>query len=104
MAYQVVVLTSALGVGSVWMNMVRRATVAGTGAALCVHCCTRGLCWSLEDVMGEACLCRHRVATRGVCVRRDGDAFDIRRSAVRGIVVGDMLDVYVWRFRNCEAF
>lgn len=79
--------TSALGVGSVWMNMVRRANVADGAATLWLHDCAVGLCCSLEAVMGDACWCRHLVAMRGVADRRDGVARDRLRMAERGITL-----------------
>lgn len=83
--------TSAFGVGSVWMNIVRRATVADTETALCAHGCARGLCWSVEDVMGDDCLWRDLVAMRGACDRREDVVFDNALRAARGIVVEAML-------------
>jgi len=81
------VRTSALGVGSVWMNMVRRATVADGATTLWLHGCAVGLRCSLEAVMGDDCWCRHLVAMRGVAERRDGVARDRLHMAERGIVL-----------------
>lgn len=76
--------TSALGVGSVWMNIVRRETLATVGVALCDHCCTFGLCCAEDDVMGDAFWCKHLVAMRGARERREGVARDRLRIAARG--------------------
>ena len=78
--------TSGLGVDSVWMNIVRLACCVLAIGALGLHCCTRGLCCSGEDVMGDALWCRHRVAVRGVCDRSEGVARVTARSTDREIV------------------
>lgn len=63
--------TSALGVGSVWMNIVRRTTVAGAGDEL-AHGCALGLCCDCVVVRAEDCWCKHLVAMRGACDERTG--------------------------------
>jgi hypothetical protein len=76
--------TSAFGVGSVCMNMVRRATEAAIGAACCDHCCTFGRRCRGEAVMGNVFWCKHRVAIRGA-VEPKGDAVREKpRTTVRG--------------------
>lgn len=82
--------TSAFGVGSVWMNMVRRATVADGATTLWLHGCAVGLCCNLEAVMGDDCWWRHLVAMRGVADRREGVARGRLRMAERGIVLDAM--------------
>jgi len=72
------------------MNMVRLVTVAATGAVLCVHCCTLGLCWNCEAVMGDAFWWRHLVATLGALERREGAAREKVRIAARGTAVEAM--------------
>jgi hypothetical protein len=72
---------SAFGVGSVWMNMVRRADDTTIGAALCDHCCIFGRRCSGEAVMGDAFWCRHLVAVCGAVERKVRERL---RSAVRG--------------------
>jgi hypothetical protein len=78
------VCTSALGVGSVWMNIVRRAIVADGADTARLHNCVRGLCCRLEAVMGEVCWCRHLVAMRGAVDLREGVARVRLRTAERG--------------------
>jgi hypothetical protein len=80
---------SAFGVGSVWMNMVRRATDAIIGTALCEHCCIFGRCCSGDAVMGDAFWCRHLVAVRGAVERKERDRL---RSAVRGTFAEAILE------------
>jgi len=73
------------------MNIVRLVTVAATGTVFCVHCCTLGLCWSCEAVMGDAFWCRHLVATLGTLDRKEGAARERVRMAARGTDVEAML-------------
>lgn len=98
--------TSAFGVDSVWMNIVRLEIVAATGAAFCAHFCTLGRCCAGEAVMGVAFWCRHLVATRGVVVRREG-AVRVRVRMARGTAAEDMVKYEIiyeseqwWRCRN----
>jgi hypothetical protein len=79
--------TSAFGVGSVWMNMVRRATVAEGAATLWLQGCAVGLCCNLEAVMGDDCWWRHLVAMRRGAGRREGVARVRLRIAERGSVL-----------------
>jgi hypothetical protein len=79
--------TSAFGVGSVWMNMVRRVTVAEGETAPWLHGCARGRCCVEEDVMGDDFWCRHLVAMRGAVERIEGVARKRLRMTARGIVV-----------------
>jgi hypothetical protein len=83
--------TSAFGVGSVWMNMVRLEIVVATGAAVCGHCCILGLCWNCEAVMGDAFWCRHLVAAREVVEWSEGAARVRVRMAARGTDVEAIL-------------
>jgi hypothetical protein len=62
--------TSALGVVSVWMNIVRRAIVAD-GVARWGQRWNLGRCCVGDGVMGEALWWRHLVAIRGAFVRKD---------------------------------
>ena len=79
--------TSALGVGSVWMNMVRRVMVAEGEMAPWLNGCARGRCCAEVDVMGDDFWCRHLVAMRGALERIEGVARERLRMTVRGIVV-----------------
>jgi hypothetical protein len=76
--------TSAFGVGSVCINMVRRATAATIGAAFCDHCCILGRCCSGDAVMGDVFWCKHRVAIRVAVERNCGVVREMLRIAVRG--------------------
>lgn len=79
--------TSAFGVGSVWMNMVRRVMVAEGETAPWLHGCARGRCCAEEDVMGDDFWCRHLVVMRGAVERIEGVARERLRMTARGIVV-----------------
>lgn len=79
--------TSAFGVGSVWMNIVRRVMVADGEMEHRVHCWALGRCCTGEDVMGDDFLCRHLVAIRGALERIEGVARERLRMTDRGIVV-----------------
>jgi len=79
--------TSAFGVGSVWMNMVRRVMVAEGETAPWLHGCARGRCCAEEDVIGDDFWCRHLVAMRGALERIEGVARERLRMTARGIVV-----------------
>lgn len=76
--------TSGFGVGSVCMNIVRRAPNTAGIAALWFHFCAVGLCWSREAVMGDVCWCMHLVATRGAELRK-GVVRERARKAARRI-------------------
>jgi hypothetical protein len=77
------------------MNIVRRETVAATGAAFCDHCWTLGLCWSGDAVMGDAFWCKHLVAMRGAFDRSEGAARERLRMAARGACIEAILYVFV---------
>ena len=87
--------TSALGVVSVWMNIVRRAIVAH-GAALRDHCWAPGRCCVGDGVMGVALWWRHRVAVRGAGVRSDDVFLDMRRMVARDTEFEVMVCVGLW--------
>ncbi len=79
--------TSAFGVGSVWMNIVRRVMVADGERAPWLQGCARGRCCAGETVIGDDFWCRHLVAMRGACERMDGVARERLCSAARGIFI-----------------
>jgi hypothetical protein len=79
--------TSALGVVSVWMNIVRRPRFAGDLSMGEPHRRACGLCWRGEGVMGDAFWCKHRVAARGAFVVVDPIARDKERREHRGTVM-----------------
>jgi hypothetical protein len=89
------------------MNIVRRAIVADGADTARLHDCVRGLCCSLEAVMGEVCWCRHLVAMRGAVDRREGVARERLRIAERGSMLDaifvsscDQVRRYGWCCRN----
>ena len=101
--------TSALGVDSVWMNMVRLDCWAAAMGALRLHCCIRGLCCSGEDVMGDAFWWRQREATLVACGRSDGVARVTARRADREIVGAAIVERFlrmeakdVWRYATAS--
>ena len=99
-------LTSAFGVGSVWMNMVRRVTVAAGDRAPWLHGRARGRCCAGADVMGDDFWCRHLVAMRDVEDRTEGAARMRLRRAARGIVIEAIIlcvcEISVQRFEFAQ--
>lgn len=89
---------SSFGVGSVWMNIVRRGTVAaaeGVALRLWFHDCILGLCCALEATMGDDdCWWRHLVVMRGrgPPARREDPARERLRRAERDMFDEDTID------------